>query len=51
MGGALGGWLVKSAGPQGLFIACAVGMVLWLLVAWPMQAPALRQVAAAAKAG
>jgi MFS family permease len=39
VGGALGGWLVKSHGPQGLFIGCAVAMVAWLVVAWPMQAP------------
>jgi predicted MFS family arabinose efflux permease len=39
-GGALGGWLVKSAGLHGLFLTCLAGMVLWLLLAWPMQAPA-----------
>lgn len=39
VGGALGGWLVKHAGMQGLFAACLAGMVLWLLVAWPMKAP------------
>ena len=50
-GGVLGGLLVKSVGQQGLFIACAVGMVLWLLVAWPMQAPTMRQLAPSAKAG
>jgi len=38
-GGALGGWLVKVYGAQGLFVACTVGMALWLLVAWPMRAP------------
>jgi MFS family permease len=38
-GGALGGWLVKTTGVHGLFVACAVGMALWLLVAWPMKAP------------
>ena len=38
-GGALGGWLVKTTGVQGLFVACSIGMVLWLLVAWPMKAP------------
>jgi MFS family permease len=38
-GGVLGGWLVKHTGMPGLFIACAVGMGLWLLVAWPMRAP------------
>lgn len=39
VGGVLGGWLVKVTGVQGLFVACAVAMGLWLLVAWPMQAP------------
>ena len=38
-GGAAGGWLIKHTGVQGLFVACLVGMVLWLLVAWPMKAP------------
>nr|WP_326531049.1 MFS transporter [Rhodoferax sp.] len=39
VGGAVGGWLIKNAGVHGLFVACSVGMVLWLAVAWPMQAP------------
>ncbi|MGQ2980147.1 MAG: MFS transporter [Polaromonas sp.] len=38
-GGALGGWLAKTAGPQTLFAACGGLMLLWLLVAWPMKAP------------
>ncbi|HCY16097.1 MAG: hypothetical protein A2Z93_10920 [Curvibacter sp. GWA2_64_110] len=38
-GGAVGGWLVKATGVQGLFVACGIGMGLWLLVAWPMKAP------------
>lgn len=38
-GGAAGGWLIKHTGVQGLFVACLVGMGLWLLVAWPMKAP------------
>ena len=38
-GGAVGGWLVKTQGVPALFIACAVGMGLWLLLAWPMAAP------------
>lgn len=41
-GGVIGGWLVKSQGPQALFITSALAMVAWLLVAWPMQAPAVR---------
>ncbi len=40
VGGAVGGGLAKSAGPQGLFIACTLAMLAWLVVAWPMQAPA-----------
>lgn len=47
-GGALGGWLVKSAGAQALFVASGGAMVAWLLVAWRMEAPAAKP---AAKAG
>lgn len=47
-GGALGGWLVKSAGAQALFVASGGAMVAWLLVAWRMEAPAAKH---AAKAG
>jgi len=39
VGGAAGGWLVRSTGVQGLFLICAVAMLLWLVVAWPMQVP------------
>ncbi len=39
-GGLAGGWLIKHGGPQGLFAVCAGGMLLWLLVAWPMRAQA-----------
>lgn len=39
VGGAVGGWLVKHVGLHGLFLACLSGMVLWLVVAWPMKAP------------
>jgi MFS family permease len=38
-GGAAGGWLVKAHCLPALFIACGVAMVVWLVVAWPMQAP------------
>ncbi len=38
-GGAVGGWLVKNVGTQGLFAVCTGLMLLWLLVAWPMRAP------------
>jgi len=41
-GGAAGGWLVKTHGLPALFVACASAMALWLLVAWPMQAPSRR---------
>lgn len=40
VGGALGGWLAKNHGPTGVFAVCAGLMLLWLLVAWPMRAPA-----------
>ncbi len=38
-GGALGGWLIKNAGAQGVFGLCAGLMALWLVVAWSMRAP------------
>lgn len=38
-GGAVGGWLTKNVGAQGLFAACAGLMLIWLVVAWPMRAP------------
>ncbi len=50
-GGAMGGWLVKHAGATGLFAVCAGLMLLWLLVAWPMQALAVKAAELAAKAG
>ncbi len=39
-GGALGGWLAKSWGAQGLFAVCAAATALWLVLAWGMRAPA-----------
>jgi MFS family permease len=45
VGGWMGGSLVKSWGSQVLFLCCAGAMLLWWLVALPMQAPA-RQVVA-----
>jgi predicted MFS family arabinose efflux permease len=48
VGGAAGGWLLKAAGPMVLYGACASATLVWLLAAWPMQAPSLT---AAAKAG
>lgn len=41
-GGMGGGWLMKQGGASNLFAVCAGLMVLWLVVAWPMQAPAAR---------
>ena len=38
-GGAVGGWLTKHHGPQGLFLACGGLTALWLVLAWPMKAP------------
>jgi MFS family permease len=38
-GGAIGGWIVKAHGAEGLFVVCGGLMLLWLLVAWPMKAP------------
>jgi MFS family permease len=42
VGGVAGGWLVKHAGPQGLFVVCMLAMLAWLAVAWPMRAPSPR---------
>ncbi len=39
VGGAVGGWLVRANGHQGLFAACAAAMLVWWLVAWPMRVP------------
>ena len=50
-GGVVGGWLVKAYGPQVLFAVCAVAMVAWLLVAWPMQAPKAATTTEPPKAG
>lgn len=44
-GGAVGGWLAKNVGWEGLFGACAALMLLWLAVAWPMRAPQARKTA------
>jgi MFS family permease len=42
-GGAVGGWLMKNVGMQGLFAACATLTAVWLVVAWPMRAPGARR--------
>ena len=39
VGGWAGGALVARAGLQGLFVACALAMLIWLVCAWPMMAP------------
>jgi MFS family permease len=44
-GGAVGGWMAKNVGYPGLFATCAALSLLWLVVAWPMQAPAPRRTA------
>ena len=41
VGGAGGGWLVKTQGGAGVFGAGAALALLWLLLAWPMKAPAV----------
>jgi MFS family permease len=45
-GGAVGGWLAKTAGPSALFMACSALMLLWLLLAWPMRAASQHKQAA-----
>jgi len=42
-GGALGGWLVKSAGAPTLFLTSTGAILAWLAVAWGMEAPAPKQ--------
>ncbi|HSW17340.1 MAG TPA: MFS transporter [Ramlibacter sp.] len=38
-GGALGGWLARQTGAQGVFAACAGLMLVWLASSWAMRAP------------
>jgi MFS family permease len=40
VGGAAGGWIVSRAGAEGLFMACATLILLWLVAAWSMRTPA-----------
>lgn len=47
VGGVAGGALVKHAGVRGLFIACLLAMLAWLVAAWPMTAPEKQAVQAA----
>jgi len=51
VGGAMGGWLMKHVGAQGLFEVCSAAMVLWLVVAWPMRAPSVHVAGLTPKAG
>ncbi len=39
VGGAVGGWITKNYGVQGLFMACSGLLLLWLAVTWKMTAP------------
>ena len=39
LGGTAGGWLIKHSGSTGLFSACTVTLLLWLVLAWPMRVP------------
>ena len=39
VGGAVGGWLTSAHGATGLFAVCGVAMLVWLVLAWPMQVP------------
>jgi predicted MFS family arabinose efflux permease len=50
-GGAVGGWITKNHGPQGLFMVCGGLMLLWLAVAWPMKAPGRAAAGSAAAPG
>ncbi|WP_223913119.1 MFS transporter [Rhodoferax lithotrophicus] len=45
VGGMGGGWLMKHGGARGLYATCAILMLLWLVVAWPMQASSRQDVA------
>ncbi len=40
VGGAAGGWIVSRAGAEGLFMACSALILVWLVAAWSMRAPA-----------
>jgi predicted MFS family arabinose efflux permease len=39
-GGAAGGWLASTQGASGLFVACGIAMLVWLVAVWPLQMPA-----------
>jgi MFS family permease len=50
-GGLVGGALFEPGGSPWLFGVCALGMLAWLVVAWPMVAPGRAPRASAAKSG
>jgi predicted MFS family arabinose efflux permease len=50
-GGLVGGVLFEPGGSPWLFGVCALGMLAWLVVAWPMVAPGRPPRANAAKSG
>jgi len=39
VGGLMGGWLVKFWGTPALFLCCAGALLVWLVLAGPMQTP------------
>ena len=39
LGGVLGGWLLRDAGPNTVFFACSALIAVWLVVAAGMKAP------------
>jgi MFS family permease len=39
LGGVVGGWLMKSAGPSAVFFACSGLVLAWLIIAANMKAP------------
>jgi MFS family permease len=49
VGGAVGGKLAQSMGYGHMFMSCAGLVALWLIIAWRMQPPPARQVAASAQ--
>ena len=42
-GGAGGGWILLHAGQHAVFLSCAALAFAWLIIASPMQMPALRR--------
>jgi MFS family permease len=47
VGGAVGGWVASRWGALAVFETCAVLLLLWLVLAWPMRVPAKKQPAEA----